>query len=371
MKTNLTCYLLLFLVLAGCRNQYYTADDYLLVPKIDSHVHLNTQRTAFADQALKDNFRLITLNVDHGDPADIQNQLTCAKSMVDKFPGKVFYGPTFYFDTAGWENDDWSEKVISQLKNSISAGTVSVKFWKNIGMVVRDRKGKFIMADNPKLDPVIDFIVKSKLPVAGHLGEPKDCWSPIDQMIVRGLKSYYTKNPQYHMFIHPEFPSYEDQITARDNMLEKHPDLKFIGCHLGSLEWSVDEIARRLDRFPNMVVDMSARIVNLQIQSAQDREKVRNFCIRYQDRLLYGTDLSDRGGGDAERLAQSTHNTWFRDWQYFATDNEIKTGQSEEPFQGLQLPKKVVRNIFSENAVKWYNLKTFSTVALQSTSQRQ
>jgi hypothetical protein len=118
-------------------------------------------------------------------------------------------------------------------------------------------------------------------------------------------------------------------------------------------------------------VDMSARIVNLQIQSAQDREKVRNFCIRYQDRLLYGTDLSDRGGGDAERLAQSTHNTWFRDWQYFATDNEIKTGQSEEPFQGLQLPKKVVRKIFSENAVKWYNLKTFSTVALQSTSQRQ
>jgi predicted TIM-barrel fold metal-dependent hydrolase len=356
MKTNYAYYLMFFLILAGCRNKYYSDEDYLKVPKIDAHVHLNTERTIFQEQAVKDNFRLITLNVDHGDPEDIKTQLHCAQLSVDRFPDKIFYGPTFFFDTTGWENDDWSEKVINQLRNNISKGAVSVKFWKNIGMVVRDRKGNFIMVDNPKLDPVIDFIIKSKLPVTGHLGEPRDCWSPIDQMIVRGLKSYYTKNPQYHMFIHPEYPSYEDQINARDNMLEKHPDLRFIGSHLGSLEWSIDELAKRLDRFPEMAVDMSARIVNLHIQSAENREKVRNFCIKYQDRLLYGTDSGDRGGSDAERLAQGIHNTWFRDWQYFATDNEITTSQSEEKFKGLQLPKKVVRKIFSENAVKWYNL---------------
>ncbi len=66
------------------------------------------------------------------------------------------------------------------------------------------------------------------------------------------------------MYLHPEFPSYEDQIKARDHMLEKHPDLKFIGAHLGSLEWSADELAKRLDKFPNMVVDMAARISHLQ-----------------------------------------------------------------------------------------------------------
>ena len=95
------------------------------------------------------------------------------------------------------------------------------------------------------------------------------------------------------MFLHPEYPSYEDQINARDHLLELHPDLIFIGCHLGSLEWNVDELAKRLDKFPNMAVDMAARICHLQYQSQRTAIKVRDFCIKYQDRLLYGTDLSD------------------------------------------------------------------------------
>ena len=108
------------------------------------------------------------------------------------------------------------------------------------------------------------------------------------------------------MFLHPEYPSYEDQINARDHLLELHPDLKFIGCHLGSLEWNVDELAKRLDKFPDLAVDMSARICHLQYQSAKDREKVRDFCIKYQDRLLYGTDLSDNDGNDGRSFKMDT-----------------------------------------------------------------
>ena len=92
------------------------------------------------------------------------------------------------------------------------------------------------------------------------------------------------------MYRHPEFPSYEDQIVARDRMLEKHADLQFVGAHLGSLEWSVDELAKRLDRFPNMAVDMAARIPHLQVQSVKNWQKVHDFMIKYQDRLIYATD---------------------------------------------------------------------------------
>ena len=66
--------------------------------------------------------------------------------------------------------------------------------------------------------------------------------------------------------------------------------MKFIGAHLGSLEWNVDELARRLDKFPNMAVDMAARITHLQFQSATNWQKVHDFMIKYQDRLLYATD---------------------------------------------------------------------------------
>ena len=73
------------------------------------------------------------------------------------------------------------------------------------------------------------------------------------------------------MYLHPEMPSYEDQINARDNILAEYPGLDFIGAHLGSLEWNVDELARTLDRFPNMKVDMAARIGHLKNQS-KDRQ---------------------------------------------------------------------------------------------------
>jgi predicted TIM-barrel fold metal-dependent hydrolase len=159
------------------------------------------------------------------------------------------------------------------------------------------------------------------------------------------------------MFLHPEYPSYEDQINARDHLLELNPDLRFIGCHLGSLEYNVDELAKRLDRFPNMAVDMAARISHLQYQSVTDREKVRNFCIKYQDRLMYGTDLDDGRADDGEKLGKILHDTWLADWKFFVTDEEMSTGQFDGKFKGLKLPAEVVDKIFSENAIKWYGLR--------------
>ena len=74
-------------------------------------------------------------------------------------------------------------------------------------------------------------------------------------------------------------------MAARDRMLEKNPELIFVGCHLSSLEWSVEELALFLDRFPNASVDMAARMGQLFYQTHENREKVRDFFIEYQDRI--------------------------------------------------------------------------------------
>jgi hypothetical protein len=356
MKTRVTLFIFLILIFAGCRNNYYTSEDYQTVLKIDSHVHINRDRGCFEDQAIKDNFRLITLNTDHSDLSAVKQQLDYALMSAKKYPGKVFYAATFHFDTAGWETDEWSKKVISQLKSNLEGGAVSVKIWKNIGMTERDRNGRFIMINDPLLKPVIDFIVSRNIPITGHLGEPRNCWLPLDEMTINGDSSYFSENPQYYMFLHPEYPSYEDQINAVENMLEQHPDLKFIRCHLGSLEWNVDELAKRLDAFPNMAVDMAARVCHLQYQSARDRKKVRDFCIKYQDRLLYGTDLGDNGNGNCEELAKQMSETWLNDWKYFTSNDEMTSELFKGRFEGLRLPKAVIDKIYRGNAIKWYKL---------------
>lgn len=344
------------ILFAGCQSGYYSEEDYLSVLKVDSHIHINSDDGVFEDQAAKDNFLLITLNVDHSDSANIRKQFNYAVSTVKKHPDRVFYGPTFLFDTTGWGTEAWSTKIISQLEKDIADGAIAIKIWKNVGMTVRDRNGKFIMVDDPGLDKVIEFIISKNLPIAGHLGEPRNCWLPLNEMTVSSDSSYFARNPQYHMFLHPEYPSYEDQMNARDNLLSKHPDLTFIGCHLASFEWNIDSLAVRLDRFPNLAVDMSARICHLQYQSATDRDRVRNFCIKYQDRLLYGTDVGYSGSSDPEAFKKRMHETWLDDWKYFTSKDEMTSNKFRGKFTGLQLPKDVVDKIYRGNAIKWYYL---------------
>ena len=357
MKTRIACFIFLILIFAGCQSDYYTLEDYRTVLKIDAHVHINSDRACFEDQAIRDNFRLITLNTDHSNSSAVRQQLDYALISKGKYPGKVFYAATFHFDTAGWETDEWNKKVINLLDSSISGGAVTVKVWKNIGMTVRDRNGRFIMINDPALKPVIDFIISKDISITGHLGEPLNCWLPLNEMTISGDSSYFAENPQYHMFLHPEYPSYEDQIVAVESMLEQHPDLQFIGCHLGSLEWNVDELAKRLDKFPNMAVDMAARICHLQFQTANDRKRVRDFCIKYQDRLIYGTDLGDNGDSNCEELEKQISQTWLDDWKYFTSDDEMTSELFKGGFEGLQLPKEVINKIYRENAIKWYKLR--------------
>lgn len=155
------------------------------------------------------------------------------------------------------------------------------------------------------------------------------------------------------MYLHPEFPSYEEQMAARDRMLEKHPSLIFIGCHLASLEWSVEEMAAFLERFPNASMDMAARMGQLFYQTVDDREKVRNFFITYQDRLMYGTDIIDRGQ-EKEGFQNRMHQTWLSDWEYLVTGNKMTSNLINGEFRGLKLPKEVVDKIYVGNVKKWY-----------------
>ncbi len=335
------------------RSEFYTLQDFGKVDKIDAHVHVDTDRPDFIHQAMADNFRLLTINWDDpNESADMEVQQNFSLAQLKAFPGHIAYATTFSvrdFNDTGWE-----ERTLAYLKNSFANGAIAVKIYKVIGMDLKDENGKWVMIDDPRFDPIIDFIQAIGVPVIGHLGEPKNCWLPLEGMTVNGDRRYFGKHPEYHMYLHPEAPSYEDQIRARVNMLRKHPNLMFVGAHLGSLEWSVDELAKRLDEFPNMAVDMAARIPQLQFQAMKDRQKVRDFMIKYQDRLIYGTDLSVEPSSDPNGLKENAHTTWANDWKFFVSNEEISVSSFDGKFKGLALPKEVVEKIYFTNAKRWF-----------------
>jgi len=307
------------LLLNSC-NSYYTLDDYATVKKIDTHTHLMTTNTALSELAQQDNFRLLDVSVDYPKYPALAVQQEFALHQIEKFPRQIGFLTAFTLNH--WDSAGWAEETIANLKASFAAGALGIKLWKNIGMVYKDSAGHFIMIDNPRFDPVIQYIIGQDKTVMGHLGEPKNCWLPLDQMTVNNDREYFKNNPEYHMFLHPEYPSYDDQINARDRFLERHPDMRFVGAHLGSLEWDVDELAKRLDKFPNMAVDMAARICHLQYQSQRSREKVRQFLIKYQDRIIYATDSEISEASNPEEVRKHVHETWINDWKYFVTDEK-------------------------------------------------
>jgi len=348
--------------LAGCggdagRNgkEQPTAMVYIEQPKIDTHAHIfpidwNDERTgALIDFLRAHDMKWLDICTGGLEWELLQTKVGIAADFHGRFPDRIAWAVSFNIEN--WGSPDWEEETVSFIERGFENGAVAVKVWKDVGMVLKDPDGSFVMIDDPRFDPVLDSIERAGKTLVCHIGEPRNCWLPLEEMTVNGDRNYFESHPEYHAYQHPEIPGYWEQIRARDAMLSKHPNLRVVGCHLGSLEYDTDELAKRLDAYPNFAVDTAARIIHFKVQ---DREKVRNFCIAYQDRILYATDLAVGRNEDVEGFIARAAQVYVNDFRYFSTDDLFVIAEREQPVQGLALPPEVVKKIFYGNAKSWY-----------------
>jgi predicted TIM-barrel fold metal-dependent hydrolase len=334
----------------------YSMADFTAVRKFDAHAHVNTlDAGGLLEQAERDGFEILSINVDYPAFNPQQEQYRIALALQEREPRRFHFAATFSMD--GWDSPGWSERVAAHLKDAVAHGARAVKVWKNIGMSFRDRNGKLVMLDDPGFDPVWRQIEALGVPVIGHLGEPRNCWLPLEQMTTENDRGYFREHPEYYMYLHPEMPSYEEQIAARDRFLARAPtQLRFVGAHLASLEWSVDRLARFLDTYPQAVVDLAARMTNVQAQSSEHHDAVRDFFIRYQDRILYATDLTQGADSPPAEVAQEAATRWRSDWKYLATGESQFVEDLPRDVRGLSLPRAVIDKIYYANAQAAFGL---------------
>lgn len=350
---------------------YYSPEDFIKSPKFDAHIHYDTFDDLFLRKAEKANIRLLSINTDTGFP--IVTQFKIGWFLKICYPRSFNFISTF--DATAFASKAFAENIVKQIKKYMAAGARGVKIWKNIGMGLKNEAGRYIMADDPAFYPIYAFLEKERIPLLAHLGEPRNCWLPYKQMTIPDDVLYYHRNPDYHLYMHPEIPSYERQIVARDHILERYPNLIFVGAHLGSMEWSLEEVAKRMDKYPNFYVDLSGRFGHIFEHAFHDRDCVVSFFEKYQSRILYGSDWHVSKFNKRRwmklfckcfpniymRLVfRHMRHTFKKHWLFLATDQMIKTGKltntphSPEHLKGLKLPRKVVDRIFYENAVEVY-----------------
>jgi predicted TIM-barrel fold metal-dependent hydrolase len=328
--------------------RYYTLADFRRVEKIDAHMHIHGPADRFMARAIQDGFGILTINVDYPDFPALPDQQRDAVSLHQRYPGRVAFAGAF--SVQGFGGADWAASAEHQIDLAVQQGAVGIKVWKNIGMSLKDADGHYVMPDDPRLEPVFAKLEREHIVLLGHQAEPLNCWLPFEQMTVRGDREYFREHPQYYMYQHPEMPSHEEILAARDRMLTAHPALRFDSVHLASLEWDVDRVAAFLDRFPGANVDMAARLVHLEHQASKDPQKVRRFLIRYQDRVLYGSDDAYGPGDDKVQAVAEIHAGWVEDWRFLVTPKRMHSPDFPAAFNGLHLPREVVDKIYRGNA---------------------
>jgi len=235
---------------------------------------------------------------------------------------------------------------VASLNQDFARGAIAAKIWKNVGMEILDQSGKYVMPDDPRFEEIYLDIAAHHKTLIIHAGDPDEAWG--GQSPWGFVSKYYDSNPQWNMSLKRGAPKRKDILDAVDRVLARHPDLRVVGAHFGSLEDHLDELAPRLDRYPNFAVDTAARVRRLVYQPT---DQVRAFILKYQDRILYGTDLHIFPG----KAEESSPSTWEKqytfDWRYFATGDTFE--YQGHKTQGLQLPHEVLKKIYHDNAVRW------------------
>jgi len=256
-------------------------------------------------------------------------------------------------DLPRFDDPHYIERVIADLAKDFANGAMACKIWKNIGMEAKDPKGRFAMVDDPYFEPIFRYLAREGRTAILHTGEPKACWLPLDPASPH--YEYYKGHPQWHMYKRTDFPSHDELIASRDRVLEKHPGLRMVGAHLGSLEYDVAEVAARLDRFPNFAVDTGERLLDLALQ---DREKVRAFFAAYPDRLLFGTDidlespLSQMDEPTRRTTVETMRDRYQRELAFYREPAAIEFKGRQ--VNGLGLSADIQPKFLHDNAVKWF-----------------
>jgi predicted TIM-barrel fold metal-dependent hydrolase len=313
---------------------------------VDTHVHAFKTDPAFTDLMARLQLHVLDICVadTQGIYSDLATEIARAKGFVKSSTGHARLCVTFNPFT--FQQKDFAQNTVQQLHQEFAHGAIAVKIWKNIGMELKTADGKYVMPDDPAFAPIYRAIAAENKTLVAHVAEPSSCWQPPDPDSPD--YDYYKENPEWYMYLHPDHPRKEVILAARDHLLERNPKLRVVGAHLGSMETDVDEIARHFDRYPNFAVDTAARMEYLMIQP---REKVRNFLIKYQDRVVYGTDLEFLANEATPEALKDWQDTYARDWKFLATDQMLQLWGRE--IQGLNLPEPVLRRLFHDNAVRW------------------
>lgn len=258
---------------------------------------------------------------------------------VSRAVAKERFLPFFRPDFSKIDQPGFGAREAQKLEEAVRMGARGLKIAKSLGLTYKDKTGKIVPVDDPRIDPIWAKCGELGIPVMIHVSDPKAFFTPTDRFNERidalGIRPEWS-------FHGDQYPSKEEILDQRNRVIARHPNTVFIGAHFGNLPEDLDRVGAWLDVYPNFHVDIDARMGEL----GRQPYTTRRFMIKYQDRILFGTDTPP---------SAESYRVYFR---FLETDDEYFDPNPAHPYQGrwmvygLYLPEVVLEKIYNKNALK-------------------
>ncbi len=301
------------------------------VDAIDAHNHLDSMEPAQV-LAIMDRCgieRVINITMKTGDAA-LERLHSYHSADKDQFATIAWMN----WDGVGQESF-WG-KLTDEFERMVEHGACGLKIWKDLGLSVRDASGKLLHIDDERLAPIFEKASELAVPVMFHTSDPDAFFRPIDRY-----------NERYEeLAAHPDWAFLDAEMSKgellqqRDRVFARHPKTSFICAHVAESSENLARVSAMLDKHPNVCVDMSARLAEL----GRQPYRARDFFLRFQDRILFGTDLLP------DDQMYRLHYRFFETFDEYFDYPSHASRQGRWQIYGIGLPQEVLVKLYRANA---------------------
>lgn len=327
------------------------------IPIIDVHGHLRADAARKTLAAMDANFLSRIVNLTAAQNAE---DFAKAKQVFDAEGKDPRWGSRFilYLNDVYLnfpiEDPEFGSKVESEIARSVALGARGLKVSKTLGLYWKDREGKIIAIDDPRLERMWAACATHKIPVSIHSGDPRAFWLPVD---ARNERYDELRDHPNWAFGGGAFPPREEILRQLESVVARHPDVVFVGVHFGNDPEDVDHVASLLRKYPNYNADIAARVPEI---GRQKPEHLRALFLEFQDRILFGTDFMVYPDGyilgAGPKLASEAEVKAFFDAHWRFLETNARGMKHPTPIQGnwtidaIGLPRSVLEKVYYRNA---------------------
>lgn len=245
------------------------------------------------------------------------------------------------------------------LERCRALGVRGLKIPKVLGLGAQDLDGSRLRVDAPRLDPIFAAVERLGMVVLIHSGDPRAFFQPATPVNERWEELQAHPSWSFHG---PQWPSFDEILGEFERRVLRHRRVTFIGAHFGNAAEEPDRVARLLEHAPRYHIDTSARVPEF---GRHPREQMRAFFERWQDRIVFGTDLGlgedmsewMLGSQGSERTTQADVDRYFSaTWRYY--EGNDPEWQNPTPIQGrwnihpIGLAPALLAKVYGGNAAR-------------------